>query len=489
VVTGPGIAWGDGTWSRVVVCLMVVGLVLSAAPRVAAQSPPPTVLRIEPDPLPFGPQPVGTTSGPQSFVVTNEVDFTVQIVDVRIESGNTGDFALDSDETCAGAFLRQGQSCRQRLRFTPTAEGSRVAVVLFDLGPNFRDHTARTTGQGTIARAELSPDPVDFGTHPVGVASPTRTATLRSTGSGEVVVRSLEVSGAQAADFTVVTDECTGRRLPAGASCDVVLRFRPGDAGIRQALLAVTHSAPGSPSRVTLRGTGARPPDPEPSPTPTPTPTTPEQPGAPALTATPDPADFGVVVPGGAGAVVTVTVANTGTGATAISSVGISGPDAGAFTVDDDGCGGSLGPGATCAIQILLRPAAAGLPTAVLNVAGAGDAAVAVPLQGRAPVLEVDPPVARPGQVVSVVGRFLPPNQQLTVAFTTGVGSEAVRTGATGDLRHSMLVMHRGPSGPRDVVAAGLQVTGPAAGVPYQLAAPLLAVPGSAQPPSFVVRR
>ena len=109
----------------------------------------------------------------------------------------------------------------------------------------------RSVGAGVVAEpSSLSwPD-----THPT-TNSATVPVTLRAFGASPVSVSSVRMTGPQAADFVVRSDECTGVVLEAGDLCEVYVRFVPRAAGPRTAVLAVTDSA-GRKRYVQLDGAG-----------------------------------------------------------------------------------------------------------------------------------------------------------------------------------------------------------------------------------------
>jgi hypothetical protein len=99
------------------------------------------------------------------------------------------------------------------------------------------------------------------------------------------------------------------------------------------------------------------------------------KPGAPALTFSPAPFDYGQVTTGQT-ASQTFTLANTGTKATGKLRVTLTG--SGAFTVTGGTCGAKgLKPGATCTVVVQFAPASTGTATATLAAAGKKQAVTA----------------------------------------------------------------------------------------------------------------
>ncbi len=118
--------------------------------------------------------------------------------------------------------------------------------------------TTRTIiiGGGPAPIVSLAENTLDFGQLAAG-ASIARTIRITNTGAGPLVISSSKLSGADASDFTVSNDSCTGQTIDAGHDCAAQITFAPSEPGTRTATLAFTDNASGSPHTVRLTGTGA----------------------------------------------------------------------------------------------------------------------------------------------------------------------------------------------------------------------------------------
>jgi DNA-binding beta-propeller fold protein YncE len=88
---------------------------------------------------------------------------------------------------------------------------------------------------------------------------------------------------------------------------------------------------------------------------------------APAVSLSASQLSFGTVEVDQSSAPQTVTVTNTGTAPLTIAGTAITGPNAGDFSLSDDGCAGATVPaGGTCSASVSFRPAAAGTLSAQL---------------------------------------------------------------------------------------------------------------------------
>jgi PKD domain/WD40-like Beta Propeller Repeat/Abnormal spindle-like microcephaly-assoc'd, ASPM-SPD-2-Hydin len=100
----------------------------------------------------------------------------------------------------------------------------------------------------------LSPGSLAFGSQVVGSTSQLQTVTLINTGTADLAISSLAVSG----DFAQ-TNTC-GSTMAAGASCTISIMFTATAAGPRTGAVTIVDNAAGSPHVVALSGTGNAPP-------------------------------------------------------------------------------------------------------------------------------------------------------------------------------------------------------------------------------------
>lgn len=105
---------------------------------------------------------------------------------------------------------------------------------------------------GAFLRA-ASADALTFAEQAQGTLSSARTVTITNP-DGPIDVRGPLVTGADADDFVVVGESCSGP-LPAGATCTVKIRFAPSAPGARAAALTL-RATPASTVTVALSGSG-----------------------------------------------------------------------------------------------------------------------------------------------------------------------------------------------------------------------------------------
>jgi len=97
----------------------------------------------------------------------------------------------------------------------------------------------------------VAPNPVDFGSVPIGTLGVTQGATILSVGTGPVQVGAVAIGGPNAGDFLLSANPCTGTTLAPGASCALRVLFIGTATGTRTAQLSVASNA-GPPELVQL---------------------------------------------------------------------------------------------------------------------------------------------------------------------------------------------------------------------------------------------
>jgi Tol biopolymer transport system component len=97
----------------------------------------------------------------------------------------------------------------------------------------------------------VSPNPVDFGSVPIGTLGVAGSASILSVGTGPAQIGTIAISGLNAGDFLLSANPCTGTSLAPGASCGLGLLFIGTATGTRTALLSVASDA-GPPEVVVL---------------------------------------------------------------------------------------------------------------------------------------------------------------------------------------------------------------------------------------------
>lgn len=213
----------------------------------------------------------------------------------------------------------------------------------------------------TVAGASLaiSPPNVGFPDQPVNSTSAEISLLLTNTGTINLTVTGVSLSGVAAASFSA-TNGCTS--VAPSSNCVVSVSFRPTSLGLKVASLIIASNAFRSPATVPLSGTGVA--------------------AAPIITVTPSAVAFADQLVGSTSASQALAIRNTGSAPISISSLVLSGPNATAF-VRTGNCT-TVAVNATCTTSLSFRPTVAGPASATLTINSNAyqRAATPVPLSG-----------------------------------------------------------------------------------------------------------
>ncbi len=326
---GPELPTGDGRVGML--RAGTYGRGLWQTPLVTAHSSQQPQLSASPAALSFLTQPVGTQSDALSVTLLNYGNAPANISAVAL----TGDFA--ETDTCAGQSVPTGQNCTVSVRFAPTAMGGRsgLLTVYADV-PGGQVTVALTGTGGAPATVVLTPLQVVFGSTIVNQTAAAQIVTVSNTGGDPASLQTPTISG----DFTITANTC-GTSLPSQTGCSLAISFTPTGSGVRTGVLTVMDSA--GTQTAQLRGTGQ----------------------SPATdTLTPTTLNFPQQQVGTSSAAQQVMLTNAGDVPLTLITGAVLGTDFAAT----NGCGTSLAPHSSCAINVVFVPTALGTRTASLQV-------------------------------------------------------------------------------------------------------------------------
>lgn len=277
--------------------------------------------------LNFGGVTVGTTSTAQTTTLTNSGITTLSITSLSIVGTNATDYALTNN---CGSTLAPGASCSASITFTPSASGTRSAVLTFADSAQNSPQNVALTGTGTTSSVTLTPTSLTYATQLIHTSSPSQAATLTNTGTITVNITSISTTGPYSQ-----TNNC-GSTLTALASCTINVVFTPTKAGTQSGTLTVVDDGPNSPQTVTLSGVGT------------------------VVSFTPTSLSFGNQTVKTSSPPQTITMKNVGATSFNINKISVTGSRVTSFIIQNTSTcplsGGSLGAGTSCTINVVFTP-------------------------------------------------------------------------------------------------------------------------------------
>ncbi len=219
------------------------------------------------------------------------------------------------------------------------------------------------------------PANLNFGQAPIGIASGI-TVNLLDTGLLNLSISNIQITGANAVNYSIADNTC-GAALAPAATCNFVVRFTPSAPGTFNAALIITDNAPGSPHTIPLTGTTA---------------------DGPALLLVPSSLSFPPQAVGTTSLAQRVTLNSVGTSDLTISQINLVGINAADFAASNT-CNSSITVGASCQVSLTFTPAAPGTRVAALIVAYNGPGSPqTIFLTGN--------PFSGPGLVIAPLGQL-----------------------------------------------------------------------------------
>ncbi len=194
-----------------------------------------------------------SSSREDTLTIFNPGSATLSIASVSLSGANADEFTLISP---ASFVIPQDDSAEVIVRFNPTSIGTKVATLTFAHNASGSPSTVSLFGNAVtqpVPSIQLSTTSLVFNAVLVGSAK-VDTLRLSNPGTANLEVTGITISGAQAAEFSVLS--ATSFSVAPNQSAETWIRFNPTSSGDKTASLAISHNASGSPSTVALTGTG-----------------------------------------------------------------------------------------------------------------------------------------------------------------------------------------------------------------------------------------
>jgi hypothetical protein len=206
-----------------------------------------------PNPLAFPSQPLGT-SNTLTVMLSNRGSLPTSVSTVAISNTNASDFS--ETDNCAGRSLAAGGgSCAINVKFTPLVAGTDSALLT--MTDTAGTQTVGLSGAGVTAPGFSPSVPtIPFGNQQKTVKSTAQSVMVMNNGSAGLAVSAAGVSGANAGDFAISANSCSGATVAVNTTCSVSVTFTPSTTGAETASLQFTDNSPSSPQSIGLTGTG-----------------------------------------------------------------------------------------------------------------------------------------------------------------------------------------------------------------------------------------
>jgi hypothetical protein len=333
------------------VLMALVGTLVSAAPALASQLTP------SPSPVEFGPVEVHSGGSPsQSVLFTNESSSATTVESTQIIGPDAAEFSLEADY-CTGKAPSAGSNCEVRVNFLHRSSGAKHATLelLETSGPV----EVALLGSGVTGTLSAEPTPLSFPATVDGHGGETEQVTVANA-NASTNVASVEITGPDAASFSVAYGNCPQDDLSQNNTCEEGVRFSPTSPGEKTAELVVSSDATNSTFIIPLSGSGA---------------------SGPQLSLDSDQALLGEV-PVGSAVAHTFTATNTGDYPLEIQGAFVVSGTPSMFPIISDTCSGKAIPaGASCAITVNFQPSTPGQKDAsilILTESAGGPTAVGI---------------------------------------------------------------------------------------------------------------
>lgn len=312
--------------------------------------------------LNFGALLTGSASPAQSITVNNAGQAALSLSGISLSGANAAIFTLGG--SCATATaVPAGGSCTVTVLATPTTAGAFAASLNLASNASNGGIAVSLAGSASAAAPALAANPsaLSFGAQTIGAGAATQSVAITNRGNVPVTFASVAVSGA--ASVTIGSGGCAGT-LAVAASCNVPLAFAPTAEGSVNATLLLRSNAADVSVAVTGSGTTATV-------------------ARPALSEA-GPVAFADTQVGQQATAHRTTLSNNGSAALKITTLTLGGGNPGDFALAGTcAIGGSVSPGASCTIDSIFKPAAAGARSADLVLMTDGGAQLSLRLNGN----------------------------------------------------------------------------------------------------------
>jgi hypothetical protein len=199
---------------------------------------------------------VGTPSAAEPILLTSTGDQALSLNAISITGANASEFN-ETDNCQAPTVLQPSKACTIMVMFTPSATGTRQAVLATTDNAPGPVQTVQLSGVGVAPpppqpAVTLIPGTLTFPTISQGTTSSSLTVTVTNSGNATLHITSVVVGGNNSKDFSGV-NSCVGA-FAAKAGCTITVTFAPLAAGERSETITLTDDAADSPQVIQASG-------------------------------------------------------------------------------------------------------------------------------------------------------------------------------------------------------------------------------------------
>ncbi len=215
--------------------------------------------------LNFSSQTVGTSTS-QTVTVSNPGTGPLNLSAINLGGVNSTEFTKAG--TCSITTpVAAGGNCTVVTTFSPTTAGTKSASLSITHNATGSPSTVTLSGTAIAATApaiSLSHTAFSFANQAVGSTSTAQTLTVLNTGTANLNLSTISLTGANASEFSQATGTTcnAGTVLAPNAQCLYQFNFKPLSIGSKTASISIAHNAPNSPSTANLSGSAIAAPSP-----------------------------------------------------------------------------------------------------------------------------------------------------------------------------------------------------------------------------------
>ncbi|HLW99473.1 MAG TPA: choice-of-anchor D domain-containing protein, partial [Candidatus Acidoferrales bacterium] len=344
------------------------------------------------------PQPVGTTSAPQTVTLTNTGNAPLMLSNISVVGSNPGDFTTSGSTCTVGSPVPPapgpGNTCTFNIAFAPALADVGFLSASLDITSNSMNNpntlsTVSLSGQSIISGITVVPASFDYGSVAVGASSTAPNFTVTNNTNTPMVTGAITFAGADPGDFSFSFPQSCGTIAAFGGTCSIAFtEFGPAAVGARSGQMQIPYSGPtGFPNPLIVNLTGT---------------------GSTVVAFSPNPVTFPSTPLGGFTSPISAFLTNgTGSSVTVTNTPSVTGTNASDFSVGFSTCttGFVISSGSSsCQVSINFNPTARGSRTAQLVYTLSAGGPVTLTLNGTAtgPVMGLAPsPLNFPAQIVN----------------------------------------------------------------------------------------